>query len=129
MTQASAARKKLDPRSAYRLLSADLFRVLADPNRIALVKSLLENGSTQSVSEHAPCCPVDFSVVSRHLTVLREAGLVEATRQGKRVLYRINTGEVAAMLRQLADALDSCCGPKASRTRGKAPRRSAKVSS
>lgn len=127
MAQASTARRKRSARSAYRLLTADVFKVLSDPNRVALVKALLESGSTRSVSELAPCCSVDLSVVSRHLSVLREAGLVAATRQGKNVFYRVNAGELATVLRQLADALDNCCGAKASDA-GRRASRSAKAS-
>lgn len=92
-------------------VASDLFRVLGDPNRIRLVTQLLESGTTQTVSELAPCCPVDFSVVSRHLRQLREAGVVEATKQGKNVLYRVNGREVAALLRRFADDLETCCPP------------------
>lgn len=62
-----------------------------------------------SVSDVAGCCPVSLSVVSRHLSQLRESGVVEARREGKQVIYRLRAAEVARGLRALADALEACC--------------------
>ncbi len=87
-----------------------MFRVLADPNRVALLERLIAScPEMQSVSDLAPFCPVDFSVVSRHLRQLREAGIVETQKVGKHVFYRVRAREVASVLRRLADALETCC--------------------
>lgn len=91
-------------------LPPELCRALGDPNRVAILERLVAGqGRAQSVSEVACCCPVDLSVVSRHLRVLRDAGVVEARKQGKRVLYRLRTAELVRRLRALADALEDCC--------------------
>jgi ArsR family transcriptional regulator, arsenate/arsenite/antimonite-responsive transcriptional repressor len=88
----------------------EIFRVLADPNRVALLERLIARGpEMQSVSELARACPVDFSVVSRHLKQLRDAGVIEAKRVGKHVYYGVRAREVASVLRRLADALETCC--------------------
>lgn len=55
------------------------------------------------------CCSVDLSVVSRHLRVLRDAGVVEARKQGKEVFYRVRSTALAGILRGLADALEEAC--------------------
>lgn len=54
-------------------------------------------------------CPVDISVVSRHLAMLRDAGIVEATRRGKEVHYRVRYTGLAETLRSIADAIEACC--------------------
>lgn len=91
------------------LLSPRFFKALCDPNRIALLCRLAEGRAPRSVSEMATCCPVDLSVVSRHLAMLRDAGILEATRQGKEVHYRVRVSAVARTLRAVADALEACC--------------------
>ena len=47
--------------------------------------------------------------MSRHLAVLRAAGVVESERRGREVYYRIKRDEVVRALRSLADALERCC--------------------
>jgi len=93
------------------LLDPALFRALGDPNRVALIARLGRSGRPTTVSEAADCCPVDLSVVSRHLAVLREAGVVRAAKQGREVHYTVSR-DLAASLRALADALEACCPPE-----------------
>jgi DNA-binding transcriptional ArsR family regulator len=104
-----------------RRLSPAFFRALGDPNRLAILVALSDGGRERTVSTLAGCCPVDLSVVSRHLRTLREAGVVEARKQGKEVFYRVRFDTVVAMLRSLADALEACCPP--ARGAGLAPAR------
>lgn len=92
-----------------RWLSPDLFKALSDPNRIAILSRLAAAGKAQSVSQVAGCCPVNLSVVSRHLKTLKDAGVLEATKRGKEVLYRVQIEGLIHLLRKLADALESCC--------------------
>jgi len=105
-------------------LSPGLFRALGDPNRLAILVALSDGGRERTVSEVASCCPVDLSVVSRHLRTLKEAGVLEARKQGKEVLYRVRFDALAAVLRNLADALEACCPPARTRARGAGRRRS-----
>lgn len=95
-----------------RWLSPALFRALGDPNRIAILVALADGRRERTVSELAGCCPVDLSVVSRHLRTLREAEVVEARKQGKEVRYRVRFEALVALLRNLADALEGCCPPE-----------------
>lgn len=94
-----------------RLFSTELFRALADANRIALLGHLAIGGSPQTVTEAAGCCPTDLSVTSRHLAVLRDAGVVEAQKRGREVYYSVRYTELAQALREMADAIDACCPP------------------
>lgn len=111
-----------------RWLSPGVFKALADPNRVAILVAASDGGRERTVSELAACCPVDLSVVSRHLRTLRDAGVLDARKQGKEVFYRVRFDALVAMLRNLADALEACC-PPASRgvlTRGGGPSRARK---
>lgn len=93
------------------------FKALCDPTRIALLVRLATCGRPCTVSEIATCCPIDLSVVSRHLARLRDAGIVHGTRRGKEVLYSVRFSSISAALRNMADAIDACCPPVRSKTK------------
>ena len=91
------------------LLSPRLFKALSDPRRLQLFVRLAGEGCACTVGQLADGSGVDLSVVSRHLAVLREAGVISCEKRGKEVWCTVQTGEVAGILRDLADALDACC--------------------
>ena len=61
------------------------------------------------MSEIAERCPVDISVVSRHLSQLKDAGIIDGERRGREVFYSVSAG-VGKRLRAVADLLDACAG-------------------
>ncbi|HET9017652.1 MAG TPA: metalloregulator ArsR/SmtB family transcription factor [Thermomicrobiaceae bacterium] len=76
----------------------ELFRGLADPTRRHILDLLAERGPL-TVGELAGAFPdLVASGISKHLMVLRAAGLVTATRQGRQRLYRIDGEGLAAAL-------------------------------
>jgi len=89
-------------------IPARFFRALGDANRIALVARLAACGRPCTVGELSACCPTHLSGVSRHLTILRDAGIVEAERRGKEVHYELRSDEVVRTLRSLADGIEAC---------------------
>jgi ArsR family transcriptional regulator, arsenate/arsenite/antimonite-responsive transcriptional repressor len=77
------------------------FKALADPARVAIVNRLAGAG------EVCVCAFVDDlhlsqPTVSHHLRILREAGLVEASRRGTWAYYRLVPETVTALGRALA---------------------------
>ena len=90
-------------------LSPRLFRALGDPSRTAILADLAQCAGEKTVSEVAQCCPVDISVVSRHLRILLDAGIVGAEKRGRQVFYKVRIGALVEVLRALADALERCC--------------------
>ena len=99
------------------LLEPEFFKALGDPNRITILAQLAQGCVPQTVSEVAGCCPVDLSVVSRHLGVLKRAGILTSTKSGKEVRYQVRFDVLAQTLRQIADAIDACCPPKSKRSK------------
>jgi len=95
------------------MLSPRLFKALADPSRIALLVRLAEAGGPRTVSDVARGSNVDLSVVSRHLAILREAGILQCVKRGKEVWCSVQSDALARILRNLADALEACCPPAA----------------
>jgi DNA-binding transcriptional ArsR family regulator len=92
-----------------KLLSPRLFKALADPKRLSLFVRLADEGRPCTVGQLAEGSGVDLSVVSRHLATLREAGIIRCEKQGKEVWCSVRAGAVARILRDLADALETCC--------------------
>ncbi len=91
------------------LLDPRFFKALCDSNRIALVVRLSDCREPCSVSELSACCPTNMSVVSRHLAILRDAGILKAQKKGKEVHYAVRYAQLAATLRSIADAIEVCC--------------------
>jgi DNA-binding transcriptional ArsR family regulator len=52
------------------------------------------------------CCSVDASVVSRHLKLLAQEGVVKFTKKGREKTYSLNRAYVVSRLRELADKIE-----------------------
>ena len=68
-------------------LQDNLFRTLADPTRRAIFERLCREGET-TVGALTLGAGVSQPVVSKHLGVLRDAGLVEGRPDGRQTHYR-----------------------------------------
>jgi ArsR family transcriptional regulator len=66
---------------------ANVLKALAHPTRLWMAESLAEG--ERCVCEFVEGSNADFSTVSRHLAVLRQAGIVEMEKRGKQVFYRL----------------------------------------
>ncbi len=75
--------------------AGDPFDALGDPNRRAIVE-LLGSGD-HSVRELADALPISRPAVSRHLRLLKEAGLVVEEPRGTRRIYRLHDQGVEAV--------------------------------
>ena len=64
-----------------------VFEVIAEPNRRAILTLLVS--SEQSVGEIEQRLGMTQPAVSKHLRVLRDAGVVEATVDAQRRVYRL----------------------------------------
>ncbi len=87
------------------------FEALGDPNRRAIVE-LLRTGD-RSVQELADALPISRPAVSRHLRLLKRAGLVTVRAEGTRRLYRLHDDGIEAV----RDYLQAVWGEAAARFR------------
>jgi DNA-binding transcriptional ArsR family regulator len=69
-------------------MPGDPFEALGDPHRRAIVQAL--RGGARSVGEIADGLPISRPAVSRHLRLLKQAGLVVDEAHGTRRLYRLH---------------------------------------
>jgi DNA-binding transcriptional ArsR family regulator len=94
---------------------ADPFDALGDPTRREILRLLSEGG--RPVHEIAATLPISRPAVSRHLRLLKEAGMVAERAEGNRRIYQLQDeglravqeyllgvwGEAAARFRLLAE--------------------------
>jgi len=73
----------------------DPFEALGDANRRAIVELLGSGG--RSVQELADALPISRPAVSRHLRLLKAAGLVVEEPRGTRRVYRLHDQGVEAV--------------------------------
>ncbi len=102
----------MKPTSPGAMLTADqcatMLKALADHTRLRILESLLveEKCVTELVEQLR--CPQPH--ISHHLRILRGAGLVEGTRDGKQVCYRILPRVQRALANRRGRALNfGCC--------------------
>ncbi|HEU5001634.1 MAG TPA: metalloregulator ArsR/SmtB family transcription factor [Actinomycetota bacterium] len=73
--------------------AASVFRALADPTRRQILQDLREG--ELAAGEIAARFPIKAPSVSRHLSVLKAAGLVRERRDANRILYSLAKDRLA----------------------------------
>jgi ArsR family transcriptional regulator len=71
---------------------AAAFSALGDPARLAILDAL--GDGTRCVCELVPRLGMGQTLLSYHLRILREAGLVRGSRRGRRVEYELDADGV-----------------------------------
>ena len=77
----------------------DTIRALADPTRREILRML--RGGDLAAGEIAARFDMTAPTVSHHLSVLKDAGLVQAERNGRSVVYSIDTTVVQDFLGEM----------------------------
>ena len=86
---------------------ANLLKAMGEFNRLSLVYELCQCKTPQNAMCLCSCCSVDASVVSRHLKVLKQEGIVSLEKKGRERTYTLNRAYVANHLRELADKIEN----------------------
>ncbi|MGP1346529.1 MAG: ArsR/SmtB family transcription factor [Phycisphaerales bacterium] len=76
--------------------ATDAFQAIAEPRRRQIVELLARRGAL-AVGAIVLALAIPQPAVSKHLAVLRDAGLVTATQQGKQRIYTLNPEELKGM--------------------------------
>lgn len=66
---------------------ARVLKALAHPTRLWMAEQLADG--ERCVCEFVDAIGADFSTVSKHLAVLKQAGIVDVDKRGKQVFYRL----------------------------------------
>lgn len=80
-------------------------RALGDPTRREILRVLRDEGDL-AAGDIAGRFPMTAASVSHHLNVLKEAGLVQAERQGRSIVYTLETTVFQDTVEQLMRLLD-----------------------
>jgi ArsR family transcriptional regulator len=92
---------------------APLLKALADPVRLRLLSIVASHvGGEACVCDLTDCFELSQPTISHHLKVLHEAGLLDRSKRGTWVYYRVR----AAALVDLAALITPAPGSTASRT-------------
>ena len=70
-----------------------VFKSLGDETRLRIVNLLVQSGERLCVCEMTDALLVPQYQVSRHLSVLRHAGIVHSERDGTWIYYALNRGQ------------------------------------
>ena len=84
--------------------ASTVFRALADPTRRQILQEL-KNGEL-AAGEIANCFTISGPSISRHLTILKHAGLITERREGNRILYQLQPDRIA---NAVGDFLSTVC--------------------
>ena len=112
VSPSSAAARRQTAAELAELLDSKLFKALCEPVRVELVKFLVVNGRA-TVGTVAENFPQDPSVISRHLSILHEAGIVSREKEGRHVYFELDgasvIGQIEAILDRFRAAAPLCC--------------------
>ncbi|MBF0245433.1 MAG: winged helix-turn-helix transcriptional regulator [Planctomycetes bacterium] len=91
---------------------ASVFKALGHPARLAMVRAVEQD--ERCVCELTELVGLDISTISRHLSVLKTAGVLADTKRGNKIFYRLCLPCVATMMRCLEspDNGTTCCEVK-----------------
>ena len=87
---------------AYKI-KADFLKALAHPLRLEIVE-FLKNGE-QKVGVIVKRLGIPQSSLSRHLTILREGGVLRSRQAGTIIFYNIESHDIFKILRPIAELL------------------------
>lgn len=82
---------------------SSVFKALAHPVRLAIAERLIEG--ERCVCEIAAEFPFDRTTISKHLAVLRSAGVIQDRKEGLNVYYSLSLCCLKRLLACLDDAL------------------------
>ncbi len=76
-------------------------RALADPTRREILRRLRERDMT--AGEIGALFPITAASTSHHLSVLKEAGLVQAERDGRSIVYSLDATVFQELMKELLE--------------------------
>lgn len=80
--------------------SAEILRALAHPLRMRILE-FIDKNKTINVNKIYNTLNLEQSITSQHLRILRLAGIVDTTREGKFIHYNINYAKLVNVLKAL----------------------------
>ena len=82
------------------MVATDLLPIVAEPRRREILR-VLWNDELAAGDVHAAIGEITFGAVSQHLRRLRDAGVVQRRKEGRRRLYRVRRDRLGAIAEML----------------------------
>jgi len=83
------------------------FKTLSEPVRLELLKFLILNGRS-NIGTIAEGMPQDRSVVSRHLNLMHESGILNCEKETRHMFYEINGTHFISKLEYITGLIKQC---------------------
>ncbi len=106
LTQQATAQREI-AEELVNILDSKFFKTLSEPVRVQILKFLLLNGRSDigTIADHMP---QDRSVISRHLNLMYEAGILTSGKESRYIYYDINASEFLDKVEGIAEKLRTC---------------------
>jgi DNA-binding transcriptional ArsR family regulator len=89
------------------ILDSKFFKTLSEPVRVQILKFLLLNGRSD-IGTIAEQMPQDRSVISRHLNLMAEAGILISKKESRYIYYDVNAQEFLNKVEGISGKLRKC---------------------
>ncbi|MGQ9503645.1 MAG: ArsR/SmtB family transcription factor [Thermogutta sp.] len=98
--------KKVDPQARARCESrARVFKAISHVSRVIMLEELAKGGP-KCVCELAEVAELDMSTTSRHLSLMKQAGILADEKRGQMTFYRLRTPCVMKFLECVDDVIE-----------------------
>ncbi|MDE2290870.1 MAG: winged helix-turn-helix transcriptional regulator [Elusimicrobia bacterium] len=84
-------------------IKSDFLKALAHPSRLAIIEHL--KGGERSVGQMGSALGLEQSGLSKHLAVLRQAGILASRQEKVTVYYSLRDRDIFKVLRPIAEIL------------------------
>ncbi len=94
------------------MIDSKFFKALSEPVRVQILKYLLLNGRSD-ITAIASELPQDRSVISRHLQLMQEVGILNCEKITRHIYYEINGvvffNKLENILEKIRECIPECC--------------------
>jgi DNA-binding transcriptional ArsR family regulator len=89
------------------VFDSKLFKTLSEPVRVEIFKYIMLNGRADigTIAEHMP---QDRSVISRHLNLMQEVGILTCEKESRHMFYEINGNAFLDKLENITKQIKKC---------------------
>ncbi len=93
--------------SLVKVMDSKFFKTLSEPVRVEILKFIMLNGRAD-IGTIAENMPQDRSVISRHLNLMQEVGILTSEKESRHMYYDINAQAFLDRLTNITDLIKTC---------------------